>query len=172
MHKQNALPISMQELPAVIRNLTNSNERLFFTANDGESGRELWTIDEQAPTQPCDPDSEEIVMVINPVAVISLDGGGQTIWSVRACQKYRRRLPKLRSNRTLQFSRRVVFSANNGKTGFEPGSAVEQQNPQTYSDINSGSSSSSPSSFTGHKKTLFFAADDGRKIGTLDLQWG
>ena len=138
------------------RNLVSANENLFFTANDGKVGRELWTIDalpEPADTE-CNPNTpgDCNTTKTNSSIVKNISKGSQSS-----------NPGELHNHRGTLF-----FSANNGRNGYEPWSSQGKSNTtQLFKDINNGKSSSFPSSFTTHKTSLFFSADDGRKGAEL-----
>jgi ELWxxDGT repeat protein len=116
-------------------NLTNVNGTLFFSANDGTHGFELWQSNGSAA-------GTFLVQDINP-------GSGNSY-----------------PNGLTNVNGALFFSANDGVHGFEPWILGNPQGPRPFVvnqllDINPGSASSNPTSFTRVNNLTFFAADDG-----------
>ena len=124
-------------------NLTEFGDRLYFTANDGENGRELWVSDgTSSGTQ----------------LLKDLDPGTSTYGDANSSFPY---------NLTV-FSDRLYFTANDGETGDELWvTDGTTDGTQLVADINPGennydnANASYPQNFTVVGDELFFRADNG-----------
>jgi ELWxxDGT repeat protein len=113
--------------------LTNVNGTLFFVADDGVNGRELWRSDGTA-------DGTVLVKDILPGRDGSLD---------------------LRSNVLMDVNGTLFFRANDGTHGYELWKSDGTADGTTLvKDINSGGNAY-PVELTNFKGTLFFSANDG-----------
>ena len=125
------------------RNLTEFNDKLFFTADDGENGNELWVSDGTA-------EGTQLLVDINPGSNDSNNSYGSN------------------ARDFTEFEGKLYFSANDGENGDElwvsDGTA---EGTQLVSDINPSSNGSdysygfNPVGFTEFEGKLYFSADDG-----------
>ncbi|MBE9048757.1 hypothetical protein IQ255_31025 [Pleurocapsales cyanobacterium LEGE 10410] len=115
-------------------NFTVFNDQLYFTAEDGENGEELWVSDGTT-------DGTRLVADINPG---SNNFGGSSP-----------------GNLTV-FNGELYFGATDGENGRELWvSDGTTAGTQLLKDINPGSASSSPENFTVFNDQLYFTAEDG-----------
>lgn len=125
--------------------LTNVNGTLFFTANDGSHGRELWKSDGTSI-------GTVLIKDINPSFSESYQFPYGTILLPNGSY----------ANDFVNVNGTLYFSANDGSTGYElwksDGSDV---GTVQIRDILPGPSSSLPSFLTNMNGTLFFSANDG-----------
>jgi ELWxxDGT repeat protein len=117
-------------------NLTEFNDRLYFSASDGENGRELWVSDGTT-------DGTQLLKDINP-------GGSDSGFTYNFLGDF------------TELNDRLYFGANDGENGNElwvsDGTA---EGTQLLVDIDPGASSSYPSDFTELNDRLYFGANDG-----------
>ena len=128
---------------------TEFNDKLYFSANDGENGNELWVTDGTA-------EGTQLLLDIRP-------GGNNYGYSYGSYP-----------NGFTEFNDKLYFSANDGETGRElwvsDGTA---EGTQLLVDINPGTSnygypnSSSPNGFTEFNDKLYFTANDGENGNEL-----
>ena len=117
------------------RDLTEFNDQLYFSANDGENNTELWVSDGTS-------EGTQLVKDINP-------GGSYFDGS------YPRNLS--------EFNNQLYFTADDGKNGTELWvSDGTTEGTQLFKDINLGGNNSFPSYFTESNDQLYFTADDGK----------
>ena len=132
-------------------NFTEFEERLFFTANDGETGDELWVSDLTS-------EGTQLLKDIDPGSSEGFENGSYPDSSF--------------ANNFTEFEERLFFTADDGETGDELWvSDGTSEGTQLLKDINPGSSegfgsgsypdSSFPNNFTEFEERLFFAANDG-----------
>jgi ELWxxDGT repeat protein len=124
-------------------NLTNVDGTLYFTANDGTNGNELWRINS--------------VTGLAEMVEDTIPGGGIRPGPASSYPSYLTNV-----NGTL------YFSANDGTNGFElwrinsvTGLAEMIEDAVPGGGINPGSASSNPSFLTNLNGTLYFSANDG-----------
>ncbi len=121
-------------------NLTNINGTLFFTANDGTNGVELWKSDGI-------PNGAGTALVKN---INTAEASGSS------------------PNNLANFNGTLLFQANDGTNGPELWkSDGTTANTLLLKDINAGTNSASPSNPVNVNGTLFFAANDG--TGDVEL---
>ncbi|WP_019505636.1 ELWxxDGT repeat protein [Pleurocapsa sp. PCC 7319] len=129
-------------------NLTEFNDQLYFTANDGDNGDELWVSDGTT-------EGTQLVADIHPGSSDYGNAYGSYI-----------------SNFT-EFSDKLYFTANDGENGFELWvSDGTTEGTQLLVDIRTGTSNygyygSFPSSFTEFNDKLYFTANDGENGNEL-----
>src|SRR5919112_138196 len=112
---------------------TAAGRRIYFTANDGKHGLELWKSDGTNK-------GTKLVRSINPSSARE----AADISNLVALRK------------------RLYFSANDGKHGLELWKSDGTRKGTTLvKDINTGSADSDPDSLTAFKGRLLFSADDG-----------
>ena len=112
---------------------TAAGRRIYFTANDGKHGLELWKSDGTRK-------GTKLVRSINPSSARE----AADISNLVALRK------------------RLYFSANDGKHGLELWkSDGTRSGTKLVKDINTGSADSDPDSLTAFKGRLLFSADDG-----------
>jgi ELWxxDGT repeat protein len=122
-------------------NLTEFNNKLYFSANDGVNGRELWVSDGTE-------NGTQLVKDINPG---SSEGYPDSSYP----------------GDFTEFNNKLYFNANDGVNGRELWVSDGTENgTQLVKDINPGSSegypySSSPRNFTEFNNKLYFTANDG-----------
>ena len=132
--------------------LTEFNDRLYFTANDGQSGNELWATDGTSS-------ETQLVADINP-------GNYDSRYSYFPKSSYARNL--------VEFNDKLYFIANDGESGRElfvsDGTA---EGTQLLADIRPGINnygsgySSSAKDFTEFNDKLYFTANDGENGNEL-----
>ena len=124
-------------------NLTEFNGKLYFTANDGENGRELWVSDGTA-------EGTELLVDIRPGS----DGYSYSYSS--------------NADNLTEFNDKLYFTANDGENGNElwvsDGTAG---GTQLAVDIVPGNNSSYADNLTVIKDKLYFTADDGENGNEL-----
>jgi ELWxxDGT repeat protein len=124
--------------------LAVANGRLFFPANDGTTGMELWTSDGTAA---------------GTFRVADIAPGEDGSWPTNLAVATR--------------WGRVVFSADDGTNGREPwASDGTAAGTVLLGDIAAGAASSEPDSFTASAANLFMVADDGvvgRELWKVDM---
>jgi ELWxxDGT repeat protein len=174
------LEISGDNQPSYINYLTNVNGTLYFSANDGTNGTELWKIGTDGNptridigTNGSSPDnltnvngtlyfrSNEAYSGTNFVGYgqlwkIDSTTGTPTLIQVGSDANY----PYV-DNITLVGST-LFFSANDGTNGYELWK-VGSTGAELVKDIRTGSNSSSPANFFDVNGTLYFTANDGVK---------
>ena len=130
-------------------NFTEFNGKLYFTADDGTSGSELFVTDGTT-------EGTNLVKDINPGSGSSSVVIEATDFSDRTTSFY------ARPNFT-EFNGKLYFTADDGTSGSElwvtDGTA---EGTQLVADINPGSASSRPRDFTILNNELLFYANDGR----------
>ena len=131
------------------REFTEFNDKLYFSANDGESGRELWVTDGTV-------EGTQLLVDINP------GGSGYYYGNGSSPRDF------------TEFNDKLYFSANNGESGRElwvTDGTVE--GTQLLVDINPGGSGyyygngSYPSDLTEFNGKLYFSANDGENGNEL-----
>jgi len=165
--------------------LTNVNGILYFSANDGTNGRELWKFDKTEQdavpgmvkdVNPGEGSSAPAELTnVNGILYFSADDGanGRELWKFDETEPdevpvmVKNIIPGGGSSSPIELTNvdgTLFFRANNGFRGFElyksDGTAA---GTVRVKDIQpgSGSSSSSPAELTNVNGTLFFSADDG-----------
>ena len=120
-----------------IRNLTESNGKLYLSANDGKIGQELWVSNGTA-------EGTQLVLDIAP--------GASSSYAYSSDLNY-----------FTEFDGKLYFAADNRKNGSElwvsDGTA---ESTQLVLDIAPGDGGSSPHSFTEFNDKLYFSASDGK----------
>ena len=129
-------------------NFTEFNEQLFFTANDGENGSELWVSDGTT-------NNTQLLIDINPGTSYGSGDGSYA------------------SNFT-EFNEQLFFTANDGENANELWvSDGTTEGTELLVDINPGTSNygfangSYASNFTEFNEQLFFTANDGENGNEL-----
>ncbi len=113
------------------RNFTEFNNKLYFTANDGENGDELWVSDGTS-------EGTQLAKDINP-------GNGDSFPIY-----------------FTEFNNKLYFTANDNENGRELWvSDGTSEGTQLAKDINPGSGNSFPESLTEFNDKLYFGAEDG-----------
>jgi ELWxxDGT repeat protein len=112
---------------------TAAGRRIYFTANDGKHGLELWKSDGTAK-------GTKLVKNINPTSAREASDIGNLV----------------------ALRKRLYFTANDGKHGLELWkSDGTRSGTKLVKDINTGPDDSDPDSLTAFKGRLLFSADDG-----------
>ena len=125
--------------------LTNINGTLYFTANDGTSGQELWKSDGTFL-------GTVLVKDINPT--IQYDNGPYGVVIPRGLGSY--------ANNFTNVNGTLFFTADDGAAGQELWKTDGTSNGTVrVRDINPNATGSFPTSLTNVNGTLFFAANDG-----------
>ncbi len=117
--------------------LTEFDGKLFFSANDGENGNELWVSDGTT-------EGTQLLVDINPGVSNYGSADGSTLFEL------------------FEFEGKLFFSPNDGENGNELWvSDGTTEGTQLLVDINPGAGSSFPSDFTVVGDELFFSANNG-----------
>jgi ELWxxDGT repeat protein len=161
------------------RYLTAVGDTLFFVANDGSNGRELWksdgTADGTVRIADINPGGSSsspssLAAVGNTLFFVADDGSsGRELWKSDGTAAGTVRVADIRAGSSgsnpsslTAIDDTLFFVSNDGSSGFElwksDGTA---DGTVRIADINPGGSSSSPSSLAAVGNTLFFVADDG-----------
>lgn len=128
---------------------TNFNSKLYFSANDGINGQELWAYDGGNPPA--------MIANINPQPTVQYNDYGEDIGFSSP-------------NNFIVFNSKLYFRANDGTNGHElwvydgsnPPKMVANINPDPYWYYKSNESGSSyPNSLTVFNSNLYFSAFDG-----------
>jgi ELWxxDGT repeat protein len=165
--------------------LTVINDKLFFTANDGVNGKELWVSDgTESGTQlvkNIQPNSDsgydgsnpDNLTVFNNKLYFTADNGvsGQELWVSDGTESGTQLVADINSSgqafpgnfdRFAVLNDKLYFTADNGINGSElwatDGTA---SGTQLLKDINPGSNSSVPLDFAVFNNKLYFTADNG-----------
>ena len=159
------------------RFLTEFNDRLYFSAIDGENGRELWVSDGTssgtqlfADIDPRGSSSPGLLTEFKDRLYFRADDGenGNELWVSDGTSSGTQLLKDLNpggSSDPIAFTElndRLYFRAVDGENGEELWvSDGTSSGTQLVKDINPGASSSIPISLTGFNDRLYFNADDG-----------
>ena len=160
------------------KNLTPFNNELFFTANDGLNGFELWSINNsglgETLIKDIDPEGsstpDELTTVGNKLYFTADDGNGRTLWVLKNKNKVEKVANSGSEPRHLtEVDGKLYYSATSGK-GREPWVVKDGQAAQLQ-DINPGIRSSNPKQFQlarretkkGTQKFLYFSANGGER---------
>ena len=126
--------------------LTEWNDRIYFSAGDGENGKELWVTDGTT-------EGTQLLKDIYPIGNITYNG-----------------YSSFPTNFT-ELNDRLYFTANDGENGIELWvTDGTTEGTQLFKDISPGYGNSSPRNFTTFKDKLYFTADDenGRELWVTD----
>ena len=157
--------------------LTEFDGKLYFSANNGESGRELWVSDGTGS-------GTQLLVDINssssssPRDLTEFDGklyfsaddseNGEELWVSDGTSSGTQLVADINSSSSssprdlTEFDGKLYFSADDGENGEELWvSDGTSSGTQLVADINPGSSSFSPFGFTEFDGKLYFSADDG-----------
>jgi ELWxxDGT repeat protein len=165
--------------------LTVINDKLFFTANDGVNGKELWVSDgTESGTQlvkNIQPNSDsgydgsnpDNLTVFNNKLYFTADNGvnGQELWVSDGTENGTQLVADINSSgqafpgnfdRFAVLNEKLYFTADNGINGSELWvTDGTESGTQLLKDLNLGSESSFASDFTVFNNKLYFNADDG-----------
>ena len=139
--------ISLISLVLIPNNFTEFEDQLFFTADDGETGNELWVSDGTS-------EGTQLLKDINPGSSYDFPDGS-FIFDL------------------IEFKDQLFFTADDGETGNELWvSDGTSEGTQLLKDINPGSSYDFPdgsyaANFTEFEDQLFFTANDGENGNEL-----
>ena len=181
------------------RQLINAEQRLFFTADDGQQGRELWTLSVtiQGPDGITDGGSTTILAQENDNQVFQFSSNQAVSWSLNGGDDEQhfsiRNSGLLSFNQSPDFEKPIDLDQNNiydvriRATDQNIGSSTDLEVSVRVVDINetenameailvknirSGPASSNPTSLTGFKSNLLFAANNGKKGTELWISGG
>ena len=130
------------------RYLTEFNDRIYFSANDDESGRELWVSDGTA-------EGTQLLVDINP-------GSNSYRYGYNGQYTYSDFPARSNPSDFIEFNDKLYFSAKNNDTGRElwvsDGTA---EGTNLVADINPGTDGSAPTDLVEFNDKLYFSADDG-----------
>ena len=160
------------------KNLTPFNNELFFTANDGLNGFELWSINNsglgETLIKDIDPEGsstpDELTVVGNKLYFTADDGNGRALWVLKSQNKVEKVANSGSEPRHLtEVDGKLYYSATSGK-GREPW-VVKGGRAAQLQDINPGIRSSNPKQFQlarretkkGTQKFLYFSANGGER---------
>ena len=160
------------------KNLTPFNKNLYFTANDGLNGVELWSINNRGLgekiVKDIDPDGssmpDELTVVGNKLYFTADDGNGRKLWVLKNQNKVEKVANSGAEPRHLtEVDGKLYYSATSAQ-GREPW-VVKGGRATQLQDINPGIRSSNPKQFQlarretkkGTKKFLYFSANGGER---------
>ncbi|QGJ71482.1 Hypothetical protein PBC10988_31870 [Planctomycetales bacterium 10988] len=159
--------------------LTNVNGTLFFTANNGTSGTELWMSDgTEAGTQlvrdiksGSDSSGPDNLTNVNGTLCFTANDGssGTEVWMSDGTEAGTQLVRDIKSgsdssgpDNLTNVNGTLYFTANDGSSGTEVWmSDGTEAGTQLVRDIKSGSDSSGPDNLTNVNGTLYFTANDG-----------
>lgn len=164
------------------KNLTYFANNLYFSANDGKSGFELWTINNKGKGETkvselnkdlrSIPSPESLTVAGNKLYFTIDNGNGRELWSLNKNNKAEKVKSSGDDPRHLtEIDGNLYYSASSGK-GREPWVIKNNDLPKQLQDINPGIKSSNPKQFQlirentekgGIKKTLYFSANGGKR---------
>jgi ELWxxDGT repeat protein len=160
-------------------NLTEVNGTLFFTANDGIHGTELWQVNQEGNAvlvADINPDNNPNDFLgsfnlteVNGTLFFTANDGihGEELWQVN--QEGNAILVEdinpdpngLRPEELTEVNGTLFFTANDGIHGTELWQVDAEGNATLVANINPGNNSSDPQELTVINGTLYFTADDG-----------
>ena len=161
--------------------LTKFKNKLYFTANNGVSGFELWSIKNtgigQKLVKDIHPDNssspKELTVAGGRLYFTADDGSGRQLWVVNKKNKAKKVKNSGKDPRHLtEIDGKLFYSASSSKEGREPWFINSKNKPQQIQDINPGIRSSNPQQFQlirentkkgGSKKILYFSANGGER---------
>jgi ELWxxDGT repeat protein len=159
--------------------LTALNKSLYFVADDGVHGEELWKSDgsESGTVMVKDiypgsfSSSPEMITVVGTAIFFVLNDGvhGYELWTSNGTSEGTHIVKDIRNgslssepHNLAALDTNLIFAANEGANGFELWKSDGTENGTTMlKDVNLGANSSSPKGFTLAGNTLYFWADDG-----------
>ena len=161
------------------KSLTAFKKNLYFTANDGSNGFELWSISNQGVgeklVKDIHPDGsstpEELTVVGNRLFFTADDGSGRQLWVITEKNKVQKIEKSGEDPRHLtEIDGKLYYSAKSSK-GREPWVIKNGKSAQQLQDINPGIRSSNPQNFQlietktkkGNQKFLYFSANGGER---------
>jgi ELWxxDGT repeat protein len=173
---------------SLVSNLVDVNGTLYFTADDSNSGRELWRLDKQgnavrvADINPGFRSSSpsNLTVVDNTLYFTAEDGtSGRELWKIDN-QGNASRVADIAPGSTSSSTSSLInvngtlyFTASDNSNGTEIWKLDSQGNPVLVTNIVAGSGSSFPSNLTNINGTLYFRAYDsinGAELWKLDSQ--
>jgi ELWxxDGT repeat protein len=182
--RKGGMPVLIKDLhpsgDSFPREFVVCGDRVFFSADDGSNGRELWGTDGTAAgtwlvkdirAGGLSSDVRDIVCVGNRVVFRANDGvHGNEIWASDGTAAGTVLLKDIRPGTTgsdpsevIVFGGRAFFAANDGTNGVELWVSDGSANGTfLFKDLNPGSPSSAPSDFYCHQDALWFRARAGR----------
>ena len=179
------VPIMIQDINAgapssTVDNFTELNGTLFFSADDGINGKEIWIsngqssgtnifLDINSGSNSSDP--ANFTFFNNKIYFTADDGvNGRELWvtdgTVLGTQMVQDLFTGGSGNPTelTVFNNFLIFTANNPSTGIEVFKMTTTENITLLKNINLGTANSSPFGYTVFNNELYFAADNGSGI--------
>jgi ELWxxDGT repeat protein len=175
----NPLSVGTSQHGANIYDVTSVNGRLFFQANDGTHGAELWTSLGKASATSLVKDINISDASSSPtqfagsggITYFQADDGdhGRELWKTDGTTAGTALVKDISTGANssypgslISFDGELIFSANEGVDGAEMWqSNGTDAGTSLFKDINPGTGSSGPSGFTNFDGKLFFRANDG-----------
>ncbi|BAY82706.1 hyalin repeat protein [Calothrix parasitica NIES-267] len=159
--------------------LTEVNGVIYFTADDGRKGRELWKLDERGNPVLVDDinpgfgsSNPDNLIAVNGTLYFTADDGreGRELWSIDS-RGFRRRIQNRNSGANSSnpsdftvFNNTLYFIADDDRHGRELFKLDSLGNPRIVKEINTNPESSNPANLTIINDSLYFTLtdDDGR----------
>ena len=160
------------------KSLTAFKDKLYFTANDGLNGFELWSINNQGIGEELVEDinpagsstPEDLTVVGNQLYFTADDGNGRQLWAIKNNKAQKIDNSGEDPRHLTEIDGKLYYSAKSSK-GREPWVIKNGKPAEQLQDINPGIRSSNPNYFQliesetkkGTQKFLYFAANGGER---------
>ena len=160
------------------KSLTAFKDKLYFTANDGLNGFELWSINNQGVGEELVKDinpagsstPEDLTVVGNQLYFTANDGNGRQLWAIKNNKAQKIDNSGEDPRHLTEIDGKLYYSAKSSK-GREPWVITNGKSAEQLQDINPGIRSSNPNYFQliesetkkGTQKFLYFAANGGER---------